>query len=172
MKAAVPYVGGWDNVRVEMTSFAAREAEITAIREQVFHREQGIDPALDFDGLDAAAIQVIADVQGQPVGTARIRRLEKIAKIERVAVLSSHRHRGVGTVMMLKILAHLSQESIDAVVLNAQRTSERFYERLGFSPQGEVFLEAGIEHIQMRWACDADNGVMAVGKETLCKNWP
>ncbi|MGF1604423.1 MAG: GNAT family N-acetyltransferase [Thermosynechococcaceae cyanobacterium] len=148
-----------DTVSVEITSFAARAAEIKAIRSQVFHHEQHIDLALDFDGLDAAAVQVIAYAQGLPLGTARVRRLAKIAKIERVAVLSSHRNQGVGTAILQAILALLRQEPPEAVILNAQRASEPFYRRLGFVPQGKVFLEAGIEHIQMCWEPGKDDGL-------------
>ncbi|MGB7413203.1 MAG: GNAT family N-acetyltransferase, partial [Thermosynechococcaceae cyanobacterium] len=136
-------------VSVEITSFAARTAEITAIRTQVFHHEQHIDLALDFDGLDAAAVQVIAYAQDQPVGTARIRRWATTAKIERVAVLASHRNQGIGTAILQEILVFLRQEPLEVVILNAQRASEPFYQRFGFIPQGNVFLEAGIEHIQM-----------------------
>jgi predicted GNAT family N-acyltransferase len=38
------------------------------------------------------------------------------------------------------------------VGLHAQRTAEGFYRRLGFTPQGEPFEEAGIPHIEMRRA--------------------
>ena len=36
------------------------------------------------------------------------------------------------------------------VELHAQVHARRFYERAGFTPFGEVYLEAGIEHIGMR----------------------
>jgi predicted GNAT family N-acyltransferase len=35
------------------------------------------------------------------------------------------------------------------VLLHAQRSAEGFYSRLGFTPQGESFEEAGITHIEM-----------------------
>jgi predicted GNAT family N-acyltransferase len=36
------------------------------------------------------------------------------------------------------------------VALNAQRSAERFYARLGYAVHGEGFEEAGIPHIEMR----------------------
>lgn len=138
------------SLQIEITSFTAREAEITAIRTQVFHQEQHIDPVLDFDGLDAEAIQILASYHDQPVGTARARLLGKTAKVERVAVLSAYRQRGIGTAIMTQLLAYLKQQELENVILNAQRPSEPFYQHLGFSACGPVFMEAGIEHIQMQ----------------------
>jgi predicted GNAT family N-acyltransferase len=36
------------------------------------------------------------------------------------------------------------------VELHAQVHARGFYERAGFGPYGEVYLEAGIEHVGMR----------------------
>jgi predicted GNAT family N-acyltransferase len=138
-------------LKIELTSFAVRASQIKAIRTQVFHQEQQIDPVLDFDGLDEAAIQVVAYVQDQPVGTARVRRLAKAAKIERVAVLLPYRNRGIGRAIVLEILTYLRQRATTEIILNAQCASEPFYRRLGFVPQGAIFQEAGINHIQMRY---------------------
>ncbi|MDT4890864.1 Acetyltransferase (GNAT) domain protein [compost metagenome] len=38
------------------------------------------------------------------------------------------------------------------VALNAQRSAERFYARLGYAVHGQPFEEAGIPHIEMRRA--------------------
>jgi predicted GNAT family N-acyltransferase len=35
------------------------------------------------------------------------------------------------------------------VVLNAQCTAEHFYHRQGFVRRGEVFQEAGMDHVEM-----------------------
>jgi predicted GNAT family N-acyltransferase len=35
------------------------------------------------------------------------------------------------------------------VVLHAQRSAEGFYQRQGYVVQGEPFVEAGIDHIEM-----------------------
>jgi len=36
------------------------------------------------------------------------------------------------------------------IALHAQRSAERFYERLGYAVHGEPFVEADIPHIEMR----------------------
>jgi len=138
-------------IKLELSSFSAQEPQIRAIRTQVFHQEQQIDPALDFDSLDEKATHIVAYRQNQPVGTARVRLFTTTAKIERVAVLLSQRNQGIGSAIMLEILAYLKQRATQNIILHAQCSSTSFYLQLGFVSHGSIFQEAGIDHIQMRY---------------------
>jgi predicted GNAT family N-acyltransferase len=53
-----------------------------ALRRAVFVDEQGVDPALDADGLDDGATQFLAWANGVPIGTARLRVVDGAAKAE------------------------------------------------------------------------------------------
>ena len=124
--------------------------EIQAIRCSVFQEEQGVDPALEFDGLDATATHLLAYLNEQPVGTARIRYLEKqTAKIERLAVLSTARGLGIGKKLMVKALDVAQENNTQDIVVNAQEYVKALYQQLGFEQVGERFEEAGIVHIKM-----------------------
>ncbi len=124
--------------------------EIKAIRCSVFQEEQGVDPALEFDGLDATATHLLAYLDEQPVGTARIRYLERqTAKIERLAVLSTARGLGIGKKLMVKALDVAEKNNTQDVVINAQEYVKALYQQLGFEQVGERFEEAGIVHIKM-----------------------
>jgi predicted GNAT family N-acyltransferase len=51
----------------------------------------------------------------------------------------------------MQVLEDAARARGDSVVaLNAQRSAERFYARLGYVPHGNGFEEAGIPHIEMR----------------------
>lgn len=124
---------------------------IQAIRRLVFQVEQGVAPALDFDGQDETAEQLIAYLDEQPVGTARIRYLDnKTAKIERLAVLSTARGKGIGKKLMEKALDVASENNIQKVVIHAQEYIKSLHQQLGFEQEGEKFEEAGIPHVKMR----------------------
>jgi predicted GNAT family N-acyltransferase len=124
--------------------------EIKAIRCAVFQEEQGVDPALEFDGLDETATHLLAYLDEQPVGTARIRYLEQqTAKIERLAVLSTARGLGIGKKLMVKALDVAEKNNTQDVVVNAQEYVKALYQQLGFEQVGERFEEAGIVHIKM-----------------------
>jgi predicted GNAT family N-acyltransferase len=123
---------------------------IQHIRQQVFQLEQDVPAALEFDGKDETAQQFLAYLNGQPVGTARVRLLDQTAKVERVAVLSAARGQGIGKAIMAKVLEFLVDAAIPTVQIHAQTRVQDFYEKLGFEPEGEVFTEAGIPHVKMR----------------------
>jgi predicted GNAT family N-acyltransferase len=124
--------------------------EIQAIRRSVFQEEQGVDPALEFDGLDETATHLLAYLDERPVGTARIRYLEQqTAKIERLAVLSTARGLGIGKKLMVKALDVAEKNNTQDVVVNAQEYVKALYQQLGFEQVGERFEEAGIVHIKM-----------------------
>jgi predicted GNAT family N-acyltransferase len=64
---------------------------VFAVRSIVFVNEQSCPYHEEFDGNDHVATHVLATVDGEPVGTARIRFFGQFAKVERVAVRQEHR---------------------------------------------------------------------------------
>jgi predicted GNAT family N-acyltransferase len=125
--------------------------DIQAVRQAVFQVEQGVDAALDFDGLDQTAQHIVVFERESPIGTARIRHInESLAKIERVAVLSAYRNKGIGRYIMQSAIAFLDQQGVPEIKVHAQSNAASFYEKLGFRAQGEAFYEANILHIEMR----------------------
>lgn len=70
--------------------------------------------------------------------------------IGRVVVAKSLRAKGYGQALMQEALAFCRQQWLDdAIELSAQCQWEGFYRNLGFTPQGESYLEDGIPHIHM-----------------------
>ena len=121
-----------------------------AVRYTVFVEEQGIALEEDMDGLDEEAIQILVRDGEQPVGTLRILVKDTTAKIGRLAVLKSHRGRGLGRDLMLTALEHLqAQDHLTKVKLGAQIEAIGLYESLGFRPEGDTFMDAGLPHQMM-----------------------
>ena len=81
------------------------------------------------------------------VGTAR---LLPDGHIGRMAVLKEWRGKGYGSAMLQKMLEELRNRRKQIVMLNAQASAVKFYEKFGFKVSGkEEFLEAGILHVKM-----------------------
>ncbi|MGB3613076.1 MAG: GNAT family N-acetyltransferase [Elainellaceae cyanobacterium] len=138
------------DVTIEIVTYRDATADIQTIRRQVFQQEQGVSAELEFDGLDDDAIHLLAYHQEQAVGTCRLRNLgEEITKVERVAVLVSHRGQGIGRQLMVSAIDYLTHQGVQTIKISAQTQVEAFYERLGFETVGEVFQEAGIPHVTM-----------------------
>ncbi len=135
---------------LKICNYSEKYSEIQSIRIQVFQIEQGVDPTLDIDGKDETAEHILAYLDNQPVGTARIRYLEpERAKIERLAVLSTARGQGIGKKIMEKAVEVAAQKNVQEVVLHAQEYVKNLHKSLGFEQVGERFEEAGIPHIKM-----------------------
>jgi predicted GNAT family N-acyltransferase len=135
---------------LKLFAYPEEFSQMQVIRRSVFQEEQGVDPALEFDGLDETAEHLLAYLDNQPVGTARIRYLNQhTAKVERLAVLSEARRKGLGKKLMEKALDVAAKKNIEEVVVNAQDYVKSLYEQLGFEQVGERFDEAGIAHVKM-----------------------
>lgn len=122
---------------------------IKTVRETVFIQEQHVPAELEWDGLDEAALHVIAqDLCGEVIGTAR---LLANGHIGRMAVLPEWRRQGVGSAMLKALLTIARQKQhLTKVFLHAQTTAIDFYKQHGFSVEGEEFTDAGIPHRYMK----------------------
>ena len=124
---------------------------IREIRDRVFGQEQGIDPAVDWDGQDPQALHFLAYEQQTPLAVLRLREVgpQPQLKLERLAVLPNYRRQGIGSELVHTAIAYGKAQGYAALILNAQIQSLPFYEALGFQSQGNPFEEAGIAHIKM-----------------------
>ncbi len=116
------------------------------MRYQVFSLEQGVDPALDIDGLDDEAVQVLALDDGSPIGTGR---MLADGHIGRIAVLADYRKAGTGKQIMSCLITHARERGLDHVFLGAQINAVPFYKKLGFRRSGKDYMEANILHTPM-----------------------
>ncbi len=136
-------------IQVRQISSDEAKAKAFAIRMRVFVKEQGVPAEIELDRDDRNAIHFLASVSGRPVGTARIVMRRGNAKIGRMAVLKSHRRKGVGAKLLKRALATAKKLGVRKIYLHAQVAVIGFYQKLGFRSVGPVFDEAGIAHRQM-----------------------
>ena len=125
--------------------------DIVQIRVQVFAEEQGIDYTLDFDGLDESATHALVLSGGVSVGTGRIL---SDGHIGRIAVLKDARNQGVGAKVLKALVGEAKKRDYKRVYLGSQMHATEFYEKQGFNICGEVFMDAGLEHIEMELFLD------------------
>jgi predicted GNAT family N-acyltransferase len=136
-------------VRVEKISAKRDLGKAFAIRIRVFVKEQGVPAEIELDRDDKRAIHFLAAGAGKAVGTARVVMQQKTAKIGRMAVLKSHRRKGVGMKLLRRSVAAAKKLGARKIYLHAQVPVIGFYETFGFHCVGPVFDEAGIPHRKM-----------------------
>lgn len=120
-----------------------------AVRSIVFIGEQRCPYVEEFDGLDASCIHVLGEEAGEPIAAARLRPVEGAAKLERIAVLARARGRGIGHALVDSLVELARARGFHRFKMHAQVHLVDFYRRHGFEPQGEIFQEAGIDHLVM-----------------------
>lgn len=128
-------------------------ADALSVRRAVFIEEQEVPEELEIDEHDAASsgtIHFVAYDGHSPVGASRLRPYAPgVGKVERVAVRKTERGTGLGRLIMQAMEEVAREHNYAMLKLNAQTHAQRFYEKLGYEPHGDVFDEAGIEHIAM-----------------------
>ncbi|MBX0323417.1 GNAT family N-acetyltransferase [Halomicroarcula sp. F13] len=129
---------------------AALGDQARSVRRDVFIEEQGVSEAEEMDDKDDEATHVVVTDDGDPVATARFRFVdETTARIERVAVLDSHRGEGLGVRVMDAAETTAREQGATAAFLHGQLRVQEFYESIGYEAEGETFEEAGIPHVEM-----------------------
>ena len=120
--------------------------DICAIRYEFFVDEQNVPEELEIDGFDGEAKHVLTFVDGLPIGTGRIL---SDGHSGRVAVLKNYRGLGIGKSIMKELIKCAQDLSLEKVWLSSQWHAHSFYLDLGFVCVGEIYKEAGIDHIKM-----------------------
>lgn len=138
-------------MEIVLASTQKHFADAFRIRTNVFIGEQNVPAHEEIDELDAVVPILVAYEGEMALGTARIiETKEGYAKIGRVAVSKEARRKGVGRALMNSALDFIERElPVKNVKLDAQLSAQNFYESLGFKAYGEIFLDAGIDHISM-----------------------
>lgn len=121
-----------------------------ALRRVVFTLEQGVTEADEVDGLDVEAVHLLAQLDGQAVGTARLLRKGVTGKIGRVCVIAAARGQGIGAALVRAGVAEFRKvPGVARVTLGAQVHALGFYATLGFRAEGAEYVDAGILHRDM-----------------------
>ena len=102
------------------------------------------------DSYEDSAFHLIAICNNKIVGSARLRELStELGSIAYVAVLPEFQNQGIGTKLIKKLLETAKDKKLKHLRLRSRISAFNFYQKLGFSPEGEVFDYLGIPHILM-----------------------
>lgn len=133
--------------QIKLGEWHELQVDAQAVRTAVFVVEQSIPADLEWDVMDVQCLHAVAyDEKGRAIGTGR---LLPDGHIGRMAVVSIARGEGIGAAILRALIEQARHRGKILVQLNAQISAEAFYRREGFVREGELFLEAGIEHVHM-----------------------
>ena len=138
------------NLRIRLVKTKNEIKQILKVREIVFIEEQKIPKQIERDGFDISAEHFIVFYKRKPIGCARIRFIEKNAKLERIALLKKYRGKGFGKEIVDCLIRYCKITSVDKVVMNSQYYLKDFYKKFGFKTADKPFTEADMKHIKMQ----------------------
>ena len=136
------------NIQVLIGGWVDLGEQASAIRYEVFVKEQQVPVSLELDEMDALCLHALAkDENGESVATGR---LLPNGHIGRMAVKRSERNKGVGALVLRSLMDAARLKTYSEVLLGAQMHAKGFYVKQGFIEYGEVFMDANIPHIMMK----------------------
>jgi predicted GNAT family N-acyltransferase len=131
----------------------ARDAQergiLLALRHEVFVEEQGVPLDLEIDEYDTEAVHLVALDGDRVVGTCRVLLAGDVAKFGRLVVARDARGRGIGAALLADAERRAQAMGAGRMVLAAQTSAVGLYDRAGYTARGDVYLDAGIEHVTM-----------------------
>ncbi|MGN1304866.1 MAG: GNAT family N-acetyltransferase [Oscillospiraceae bacterium] len=123
--------------------------EARFIRQTVFVEEQGFRE--EFDTTDNTAIHAVGFIDGAAAATGRIFPSEESGAycLGRLAVLKDFRKNGTGSAVLGFLENEALKRGASKIILHAQIQAQPFYEKNGYTVEGEPFLEESAPHITM-----------------------
>jgi len=119
------------------------------IRISVFVNEQGFED--EFDDIDQRAWHIEVWDDDQPVAVGRMFESDHpgILTVGRIAVIKEWRMKDLGRTVMNALEKHAGQLGARAIELSAQWSAVGFYEKLGYSKIGDIYMDQFCPHIKM-----------------------
>lgn len=134
-------------IKTEITSPLPQCAK--DIRQAVFIEEQGF--INEFDDIDKQAWHLVVYNDSIPISCCRFFKGNSDNEfiIGRLAVLKEYRGNQLGSLMMNEAEKYIKSLGGEKLSLSAQVRVRGFYEKLGYTAQGDTYLDEYCEHIHM-----------------------
>ena len=123
------------------------------IREKVFIEEKNVPRDIENDGFDCMredCEHFIVYSGSVPAGTVRMRFIdESTVRLQRFCFLKEYRGLGLGSKTVEFVEKRYKEKGIKKIVIEAKYAVSPFYEKCGYKTVSGIFLEVGVEHVNM-----------------------
>ncbi len=169
---AAPTAGpGRNSPRFDVRVVTSIDALIRAftVRSLVYLSDQGCPYDEEFDGNDFAGLHVLAELDGEPIGTLRLRFFADFAKLERVALRKDFRQSTYARRLIRYGLEICRRKGYRQVYGHAQVRLLRFWQRFGFRemPGRDRFVFSDHEYTEILCPLDSHPDALHLGSDPM-----
>ena len=137
-------------MKIIQISFSDKEFFIIKnIRKTVFSNEMGIPESELFDRFDVESDHFLLLENNDVIGSVRLRKIENIIKLERMAIYEKFRKQNFGHDAIRQIIDYYKEKKIEKIILDSIYDVRGFYKKCGFTEVGQIFDRVGLPHITM-----------------------
>lgn len=137
-----------ETLRLVLGDWQTLSEAASVVRFDVFVHEQQVPADIELDAFDSVSVHAVVFTKDNvPVATGR---LLPDGHIGRMAVAKQARGKGLGGMVLQALIEEGCKRGFKEFVLSAQLHALGFYRRYGFVEEGNIYLDAGIEHKTMR----------------------
>lgn len=126
-----------------------RNPQITDARNYVFVNELGFNEKDEFEGEETEFLHCCLYQNNTLIAYARVKIEQSTARISRVLVDKNFRNKGYGRQIIFWAETEALKNDIQSIEIHALDSAVEFYKHLGYSQEGEWFIEDGRNHIKM-----------------------
>jgi GNAT superfamily N-acetyltransferase len=123
-------------------------AAMLRLREAVLRRPLGLTFTAEEMALEPACLHLAALAGAAVIGTVLLQPLDAgTIKMRQVSIAPERQRQGIGEGLVRFAEEVARQRGFTRMIAHARSTAAAFYERLGYTPEGEPFLETTIPHL-------------------------
>jgi len=137
-------------MKIKLISTSKEYALVRRIRKKVLEDEQGFPHEVNIDGNDHQAYHVLISEGRKPVATARlVQDQNRKGKIARIAILKSHRGKGLAKDLIRYIEKKAMHLGITSLLIEPHAYLENFFKQLGYQKLPGYTEVAGLRLIKL-----------------------
>ena len=141
-------------MQVEINSITVNDVaykDVWYLREEVLRKPLGL--SLKNEDLSRDVLNTIftATINNKIIGCVFLQPItENEIQLRAMAVYSNWQQHGIGKALVVAAEEYAKINGYNLIILHARKVAIGFYEKMGYMPYGNEFIEVGIPHFMMK----------------------
>ena len=140
-----------NNVSFRLVEYNSPEyTKAVELREEILREPLGLRFSPEQLKAEEKLIHIVGVINHEIISTAILVPEDNTLKMRQVAVKSTLQRHGIGSQMVKFCESYALEQGIKSIYCHARAEAVCFYERHGYVPEGDYFIEVNIRHLKMK----------------------